>query len=418
MKTKIAIIVQRYGNQINGGAEVHARMIAEKLNKKYEVTILTSRAIDYHTWDPVLPEGESFENDIKIIRFDHTRKENRKKAHKINRKSRGRLWYQKLYRFLNKPKWYKSLFPAVEFIDEKGLKFLTAQGPALLTLPSYLDEHRNDYSAFIFFTYLYYPTAVGMPVVADKSIFIPTLHDEPPAYIPCFKELFPLPEWIFFNTRAEQLFAEKMFDLSQSKKEIVAVGIESTNEETNPDILSKFKINSPYLIYVGRIDEAKGCESLLDYFIKFNSENAQQYNLVLVGKNMMKEVKHPNIIYTGFVSDEEKTQLMKQAKLLIVPSKYESLSLVLLESFNYKVPVLVNKNCTVLKDHIDESKGGAVYSNYSEFREEILRLTKQDELIAELGKNGYAYVQRKFVWDGVLEKFDTAINQIISKEKN
>ena len=54
---KIGLIVQRYGRQINGGAEVLARMVAEKLALKYDITVLTSRAVDYHFWEPELPEG-------------------------------------------------------------------------------------------------------------------------------------------------------------------------------------------------------------------------------------------------------------------------------------------------------------------------------------------------------------------------
>ena len=47
---KIGIIIQRYGKNVNGGAEVHARMIAEQLMNKYDVTILTSCAQDYISW--------------------------------------------------------------------------------------------------------------------------------------------------------------------------------------------------------------------------------------------------------------------------------------------------------------------------------------------------------------------------------
>ena len=93
-KKSIAFIIQRYGKQINGGSEVLARMMAEKLIDNYDITVLTSRAIDYNTWEPVLAKGVSYENGIKIIRFDHPIKDSDKKIHQDNRRQRGRFFYQ------------------------------------------------------------------------------------------------------------------------------------------------------------------------------------------------------------------------------------------------------------------------------------------------------------------------------------
>ena len=112
---------------------------------------------------------------------------------------------------------------------------------------------------------------------------------------------------------------------------------------------------------------------------------------------------------------------MKQAQTLVVPSKYESLSLVLLESFNYKVPVLANKDCIVLKDHIEESQGGITFSSYDEFSKGLNLLLYNQELRTEMGSNGFKYVQINYIWDKVIEKFDIAISDIkseASKEVN
>jgi glycosyltransferase involved in cell wall biosynthesis len=418
MRKKIGIIVQRYGSQINGGAEVYAKMIAERLNNYYDVTVLTSRAIDYHTWAPELPLGESEENKVRIIRFDHPPKGNLKEIHQLNRKLRGRLWYQKLYRFLGKPNWYLHIFPDCECSEKIEEKYLALQGPYIFDLSSYLLQEKDNYDAFIFITYLYYPAAACMAVVAEKSIFIPTLHDEPSAHMKMFQKIIPSPAWILFLTNAELDFAVKTYNLSNNKKDIVGVGMEMPDLQKDTSYLGKYDIEEPYVIYVGRIDRAKGCDVFISNFIKFINEHKSTLTLIMVGKNMIEEIRHPRIKYAGFVSDEDKSQLMKQAKLLIMPSPYESLSLVLLESFTYKVPVLANAECAVLKEHIEISKGGYTYSNYQTFSQRLNEMISDDHRIEIMGQRGYDYVQKNYIWNVVIDKFKVAIEDIAIYQSN
>src|SRR6185437_10852880 len=66
---KIAVVVQRYGSAINGGAELHARYIAEHLAKHADVEVLTTCAVDYITWRNELPPGRDEVNGIPVRRF-------------------------------------------------------------------------------------------------------------------------------------------------------------------------------------------------------------------------------------------------------------------------------------------------------------------------------------------------------------
>ncbi len=409
---KIAIVVQRYGSQINGGAEVHARMIAEKLKDKYDVTVLTSRAVDYHTWEPVLPEGATCENGIHVIRFDHPPKGNRRELHLLNRKIRGRRWYQKLYRFLGKPGWYIRLFPKAMVNEEEQNKFFELQGPLLYQLPDYLVQHQSEYACYVFFTYLYYPTAIGMPLVGNKSIFIPTIHDEPPIYFPVFKKIIPAARWIFFNTDSERRFSENLFDLENNKKETVAVGVSPATYIYDEAIEKKYAPYSSYILYVGRIDSAKGCDRLIDYFIKYSNNNPKSVTLMMVGNSYMEKTNHPNIHYLGFVSENEKAYLMKNALFLAIPSVYESLSLVLLESFFMRTPVVVNEQCDVLKKHVIQSNGGMTFSNYAQFINAVDLFLENPDLRVQMGNKGHQYVSDNYCWDTVIEKFDVAIHDI------
>ena len=54
---KLAVVVQRYGADISGGAELHARYIAERLARHASVEVVTTCARDYVTWKNELPAG-------------------------------------------------------------------------------------------------------------------------------------------------------------------------------------------------------------------------------------------------------------------------------------------------------------------------------------------------------------------------
>ena len=413
---KIGLIVQRYGRQVNGGAEVLARMVAEKLALKYDVTVLTSRALDYHFWEPELPEGQSEENGVKIMRFDHKPKAAAKKVHRLNRQYRGRLLYQKLYRLIGEPSWYLKLFPTAEIRDQDGLNWVENQGPATYNLIKYLQENEQNYDVYIFVTYLYYPTVAGLLAVPNKSIFIPTMHDEKPAYFPIFKKTMSAPRSLMFLTESEKKFSNDLFDIAEIRQDVMSIGIEAVNDKKEIDIIQKFNIKGKYIIYVGRIDAAKGCKELLNYFKKFSKQDEDSLTLVLAGKNMIDAVENINIIYAGFVTDNEKEQLMKHAEALIIPSKYESLSLVVLESFACKTPVIANGECEVLKDHIVKSNGGWTYTNETEFTDVLKKVLEGSEN-EKKGLNGYEYVTNNYSWQKAMSTFDEAIEFVINTNK-
>lgn len=413
---KIGIVVQRYGAEVNGGAEVHARMIAEQLALHYEVTVLTSRALDYHTWAPYYPAGKSIENGIKIKRFENAPRASRKVQGYYGRKARGRFLVQKIYKALNQPNWWKKLFHQAEVTEEDALQWLQAQGPAMPQLLEYLQNEQQHYAAFVVFTALYYPGALSVLTVPHKCIFIPTAHDEKAMYIPFYKKVMAAPAWLFFNTRAEQKFSQNLFPIAGVPQRIVGVGIEMIKDKISkdPSVLTSFSIDKKFLVYVGRIDNAKGCDVLMEYFERLLAETAMPLQLVLVGKEVMPIKKTNAIITTGFVTDAIKQQLMLQAEALIIPSLYESLSLVLLESFSCGVPVIANGRTEVLKDHIDESGGGWCFTDYASFKKAV-RETMAVNIKTEKGTAGYAYVKQNYSWQKVLDLFDEAISDIETK---
>lgn len=387
---KIAIVIQRYGLEVNGGSELSCRLIAEKLSRFYDVEIITTKAVDYVTWENYYEHDIESINNVTVRRFKTDFPRDNKIFNKINE-----VVFTKKNR---------------NVYDE--LEWMKAQGPASFDLIDYIRNNHGEYHKIIFFTYLYFTTFFALPQAAEKAILVPTAHDEPYIYLSIFKPLFHLPQSIIFLTEEEKHFVHKTFNNQYINNVVAGVGVDVPDKEINVQAFKdKFKVNDDFILYVGRIDESKGCKELFDYYLKYKKEEPGAPKLLLIGKSVIDIPRHPDIIPLGFVSDEEKFAAMKLAKILMMPSKFESLSMVVLESLYYETPVLVNGHCDVLVGHCDRGNAGLYYTGYSEFEFCLNIMLKNDVLRSKMGIGGKEYVTKYFDWSIILDKFITCIER-------
>ncbi|MDR1876753.1 MAG: glycosyltransferase family 4 protein [Flavobacteriaceae bacterium] len=405
---KLAIVVQRYGKEINGGAEQHARMLAEHLKDSYEIEILTSCAFEYVNWDNYYKEGLEVIDGINVRRFPSKKKDS-KKAGILTRYFYKTVKYRKrkinpfnfLYLIIKRKKY--------KYTEEKFQEWLKETGPYCEDLIIYLKQNKAQYKAIIFFTYLYYPTNFGIREVSDKSILIPTAHDEPAFYYG-FHELFKIPKFIMYNTLSEKRLVECVYPDSKSiSSDVAGVGFDMP-------VISIVNNNIPdfrYILYIGRIEENKGCKILMDFFKQLDQKYKGELKLVMVGEKYMDIEFSDNIIFTGFITEQEKWIYLKHTEALVIPSLYESLSMVTLEAMSFGKPVLANEKCEVLKDHINISKAGFLYNDYEEFSlqiKKILGLSNSEK--EDMANNGKAYVNKNYQWTSIIDKFKRAIEYV------
>ncbi|MDR6458859.1 glycosyltransferase involved in cell wall biosynthesis [Chryseobacterium vietnamense] len=415
MKDKIAIVVQRYGLEINGGAELHARLLAEKLSGVYDIEIITTCAIEFERWDNYYPEGIESINGITVRRFK-TVKKDLKKFNELSKIARSLYkYYSRKLSFVNFP---YLLYKRFKY-SKKDFNFnewLEVQGPFSNDLIHFIKDKKEDYKAFIFFTYLYHPTNIGIREVADKSILIPTAHDEPQFYLDGYSQLFSLPKFIMYNTQIEKDFVESVYPQAKKlKSEIAGIGFDDYDVSSGE--LPQDLYQTKYFIYIGRIVEDKGCVMMIEYFKDFKEKHPEykDVKLVLVGKNSLEEsiTEGDDIILTGFVDHDLKNALLKNGSALIMPSFYESLSLITLEAMLLKIPIIVNKNCEVLYSHIEKSKAGKSFTNSTEFSQALTFYMQQsqDNLVSE-GIKARDYVLKNYSWDTIINKFNSAITSL------
>ena len=390
---KIAFVVQRYGLEISGGAELHCRWVAEHMRKHWEVEVLTTKALDYITWNNYYPDSVTEINQVPVKRFP---------VKKVRNPER----FGKLQNFIL----------ANEHTAKDEIRWLEEEGPYSPALIQYLKNNQENYDYFIFFSYRYYHSFWGIKTVPQKSVLVPTAERDDIIHLNLFKDLFRTPQAFIYNSYEEKNMINTLAQNEEIPGEIVGVGSEIPDSFSTNEFLRENEIDGEYIIYLGRIDQNKGCAELFDFFLKFKKETGSDIKLVLVGSTVLKIPHHCDIIYLGFLSEEDKFSVLNGARFLCMPSFYESLSMVTLEAWAMQKPVLANARCEVLKGQCMRSNAGLYYSNYSDFREALTLLLSNFTLCEKMGKNGREYFLNNYTWEIIEEKYISLLERL-GKEK-
>jgi glycosyltransferase involved in cell wall biosynthesis len=379
---KLAIVVQRYGRAINGGAELHARYLAEHLARHVEVEVLTTCASDYVTWRNELTPGVEDINGIRVRRFPVKRERD---PLAFGRHS------DHVFRHRH------SLADELAWLDEEG-----PTSPALI---DHLATHQNDYDYFIVFCYRYRHAYHAVRAVAHKAILVPTAERDSTIGLAIFGPIFRGVRALMYNSPEERAMIQAVARNEDVPSVIVGIGSEVPSSPQPGRFRQNYNLREPFAIYVGRIDENKGCRELFDFFGEYLREDAGRLSLVLVGKSIMPVPEHPRIRHLGFLDDADKFDAIAASELLIMPSYFESLSMVALEAWGLGRPVLANGRCDVLRGQCVRSNAGLYYENGQEFIEALRAIERSRWLSGALGRNGRQFYREHYDWPVIERKY-------------
>jgi glycosyltransferase involved in cell wall biosynthesis len=380
---KIGVVVQRYGEEVVGGAELHARWIAEHLALRHDVEVLTTCALDYLTWANEYDAGPGRVRGVAVRRFPVA--ERRVAARFDPLTARVHLGAH---------------------TDEDERRWMDEHGPRTPALVDHLRAHVADYDALVFFSYRYWTTFHGLAVAPRKSVLAPTAEADATVHLRLFKEFFRLPAAYAFNTPEERELILNAAGERSLPGEVVGVGIEDARATPEDELRRRLDLPKDYVVYVGRIEKAKGCDRLFSDYIRFAHEQTAAPSLVLVGNAVLPIPNHRGIVHLGVLSDADKLGVVRAGRLLVQPSSFESLSMVLLEAWKMGRPALVNGRCDAMRGQVQRANGGLYYSSYMEFAEALRYLLGNPQAAEAMGVSGQAYMTANYSWDVVMAKYD------------
>lgn len=371
-KKRIALVSVRYGENIVGGAEKLIMNYASILSEFCEVQILTTKSTDHNTWSNDINNDKEIINGISVIRFatDSNKVVDERYVHLLHTISAN----------------YEDF--------ESAEEFFLKQGPYSTEMLNYLSTHSEEYDYFIYCPYLYATTYFGSTVTPkEKNILIPAAHDEMFIYLSAMKLMFERFSKVIYLTEEERDLVHTAHSVQYPNS---VIGMEIAENSAEKLFIKKYNINGPYIVYVGRVEIGKGVPELIEYFNWYLENYNSNIKLLFIGAKSIDLPNTPNYKYLGFLSEEDKLGAIVSSQLLVLPSRFESFSIVTLEAMMHSVPVLVNGNCAVLKGHCVRSNAGLWYEDKITFAGSLNHIVSRRKLQKEMGKLGSIYVKNNY----------------------
>lgn len=395
---KLACVIHRFGADIAGGSEAHCRGVAQQLAARgHAVTILTTCAKDHMTWRNAYPRGDSSDGAVRVRRFPVVRQRSLARFHDLT----------------------QIIFAGHATEADEEAWFLE-NGPESPALIDELTAHGAEYDRVLFWAFRYYQCYFGVPAVAGRAVLVPTAEDDPVLRFSVAGRFFTRPSGFVFVTPEEQALVARHTPAPLAPSCVIGIGLEpirtrtvrSNEDRSGERSIVRANVPPRFLLYLGRIDPNKGCATLFRHFERWQGQTDLRVPLVLAGPANMPVPEHPLIKRLGYVDAGVREALLGRAALLIMPSRYESLSIVLLEAWNHGTPAVVNGDCDVLRGHALRANGALYYRNFDEFANGVEYLLRRPEVARQLGQQGLAYVDREYRWPHVIQKLETFLTSL------
>lgn len=383
MPGALAFICPRYGLEVLGGAETVVREMSERLHARgLQVEILTTCAVDHHTWENYYPPGVADVNGVKVHRFPIERGNERRRL------AIGR-----------------DIGHGVPTSLEEQEIWLN-EGFRSARLFHHLLENHERYHTIMLTPYMFWTSYACSQIAPYKNVLRPCLHDEVFARLDIYKPMFRDARGITFNSEPEAELARSLFEVPRNH-EVVAEGITVPDSTDAEGFRKKFGINGDFVLYVGRREWGKNVDQLAEYFARYiHRTSRDDLKLVLIGRGdvaIPDAIKHL-VVDLGFASEQDKHDAYAAATVVCQPSLWESFSRLIMEAWVGYTPVLAFSGCEVTAHHVRTSEGGLLYDDATTFEVALSLLLEQPELRQKMASNGRDYVLSRFRWDDVIDR--------------
>lgn len=234
----------------------------------------------------------------------------------------------------------------------------------------------------------------------------------------------PLFEKLIIRTPADAIHAvseatkKDLVKFNANSKIVVITNIVNLSVYDNLNLNNS---NENYILFIGRLVFNKNLGTVISAF-KQVIKKIPDAKLIVIGtgpmidewKTMVSElVMNQNVLFAGYISHEEKLNLLGKCSALVLPSITEGLPTVILESFAMNKPVIVS-NIEPHSDIVEDAVDGFLIPPYDaqKWAEKIIRLLSDKAMCERMGYNGRLKVKEKYNVDVMLDKMELLYGEL------
>ena len=286
---------------------------------------------------------------------------------------------------------------------------------AVPDLYHHLLRHRDDFDAVVFSPYMFWTTTVCMPVVAERAVVIPCLHDEGYARLDVVRPVLSEPASVWFLSDPEHQLAHRLGPVAPHHR-VTGAGVDVPTGYDADGFMARHGLTRPFVLYAGRRESDKGWDWLLETFAGAVALGGVEVDLVTIG---VGEVDIPNhlgdrVLDLGYLTETERDNAIAAAVAYIQPSRMESFSRSVMEAWLAGTPVLAVEQGEVVAWHCKRSGGGRTFRGQEDLAEALRWITRAPTEAAVMAERGRAYVLSEYAWPVVLDRMEEDLDAMTS----
>lgn len=395
---RVLFVVQRYGVEVNGGAEQHCRWLAEALHELgHDVHVATTTARDYTTWADHYVDAESVLNGVVVHRFPVDA--------------------------LRDIDLFNEFSQRIDFVGrshsiDDEIEWLRLQGPLCSGLDRWIDAHGESFDVVVVFTYLYRSAHHAVHRLSGRVPIAmhATAHDEPPFHLRTVQALLQKVDLFLCSTPEESDLLGRTLG-PQCRRAVVGVGVPPRRPVPESEQLARLGVSADddFVLILGRVDGSKGVLPAVRAISQNSAGREHPTRIVVAGQNVAGLASNEQTTFLGFVTDDHVTALLGRCSMLLQPSPWESFSLVVCEAWLAGKPVIVNRASDVMEGHVLRSQGGLTFGDAAELRAAVEYLSIDSHARDRMGAAGRRYVESQFRPEVVCRRIEEVLIRLSSQ---
>jgi len=238
---------------------------------------------------------------------------------------------------------------------------------------------------------------------------------------------------IFKSVRAQTVTSkeelgkiEELYDFRPERAQFIPPGVDVHSfralEKDEKEEDTKIRLPDEYIFVISRISKSKGHDLLLPAFVSVLKEFPDMHLVIGGGSKKPDEEEKDVLSYMKrFIEDNKITDRVhligglpnqdlppyyRQAKIFIMPARYEPFGMTALEAMACQVPAVISKSAGI-QENLSSGKDCLIVdtSDTEEFARAIISLLKNKTLSLNLAKAGCETVREEFSWEAIARKF-------------